>query len=411
MSKLPFQLEFQNEVDLKFKSIITNVFENFNTFLHFNNFVFNETKIIIGKNDNAHFNLSEVFKKNIKVQQFEHQLWFENQALIIENGIADYIGTCFYMINCLQEYTTADNDYLDRFDYKNSYQYKFNCVEKNLVLKYFQEMAQVVFGKKIPLKKSNFHLSHDIDFIYSAWKSEIKSSLKRGNLLQFLKVTFNKLKGQNTWQNIEQIIQLENQHNIKSTFFWLAETGKTSFPNIQNADYKLNDSYIQNCLNLIAQSQNHDNALHKSISSNSIDNELNKIPQAALKNRFHFLKFNIKSTFPKLENSKIEADYSLGFSEVIGFRNSHGLPFKPYNPITNQQYQFKVYPLHLMDSSMFYFMNLKTPKELNERIESFIKVNNESTIVGILIHNNFIELNSYQNLLQILKNNFRDSIL
>jgi hypothetical protein len=393
---------YSPSINNKLRLAIENVFNNFYDFLKFNKYEIPFHTIQIGLEENDQFKISHTFQANLLANRYHHETWFSRVPLIIEEDSKDFLGTCFYMINCLQEYEVNKLDALARFDHNQSYQFKFDCAEENLVLSYFQEMAIIIFGTKIPLQKSQFILSHDIDFINSSWKDTMKKQLKSVSFFEATNTYVRHLKGNDDWQNIDAIIADETSMNIPSIFFWLCKSGKSKFKNIKNADYKIEENYVQACLKKIEAAPLHRNGLHKSISDLSLDEELAQLPQTKL-NRYHYLKFNILDDFQKLSASNIEEDHSLGFSEIIGFRNSYGLPFTPFNPFSMSYYNFKAYPLHIMDSSLFYYMGCKTNKSMLAEIESFIEKNEKSAVISILWHNNFYKRSSYLKLLELIK--------
>ena len=401
MNQHPFHIEYNNGLSPIHQKAINNVFDNFYYFLNYNEFVPKSVKFSLGLDAKSTFQLSTIFTENLKSKTFNHASWFKDQALIIEDGNADYIGTCFYMINSLQEYAHQEVDQLGRFKYDHSYQAKFSCVEENLVLQYFQEIALVLFKQKIPLKRSDFLLSHDIDFLNSGWKSALKKAVKQFDLPAIFKISLDKLKGKDTQQNLEEILNLEIDYNVWSIFFFLTKKGKTSVKHIQNSDYKIASDYVQKCMQKISASQHHKIGIHKAISSSSFEEE--NCDLNATHNRYHYLAFSIPQDFEKLSKSKIECDHSLGFSEKIGFRNSYGLAYKPFNPIEGVYYNFWEFPVTIMDSSLHYYMGKTSLEDKHNYIQNFAYKHRYSCHISVLWHNNFFEKNAYLKLLQILK--------
>lgn len=404
LNKHPFHIEYNNRLSSPLKKAINSVFDHFYFFLSYNKFEFDKTVFSVGIDSNCTFQISNRFIQNLEEKKFEHVYWFTNQALLIETEKADYIGTCFYMINCLQEYGDYPRDLLGRFIFENTYQYKFNCAEKNLVLDYFQEVAMLIFGVKIPLQKSSYLLTHDIDFVNSAWKDQFKDGVKSLDFQSTFQASKKALTLQDDWQNIEEIIQLEQKQMVSSIFFWLPVKGKSKYPNVQNADYQIKDKYIQKCLKLIESSPNHRNGLHKSVNETALKEENELLSNLACL-RYHYLKFDIRKDYDKISKSNLSNDFSLGFSTRIGFRNGYGLPFRPIDPYSLAYYNFTVYPLHIMDSSLFYFMDKSSMEEMVDAVQDFVKLNAQSAVIGILWHNNFYEKKSYQRLLKIIATN------
>jgi hypothetical protein len=404
LDKHSFHITYTQATEHSVKLAIDNVLVNFFNFLKFNKFTPKNLNIKIGIEKDCHFQLSKTFINNLLSKEFHHEKWFEHSPRIEENGEPDFLGSCFYMINCLQEYAPSPLDSLGRFDFECSYQCKFQCTEDHLVLTYFQNIAQVLFGSPIPLQQSQYLLSHDIDALNSSWKEKLKKQIYNLSFKQALQTFIARIQGKDDWQNIEDILEDETRLQISSTFFWLGEEGRTKFKGVKNSDYKIEEAYVQNCLSKIESSALHQNGLHKSISSMPFEKELEQLP-ATTHNRFHYLKFNIPQDFQILSDSNITADYSLGFSKNIGFRNSYGLPFVPFNPITLTYYKFTAYPLHIMDSSLFYYMDFQSLEAMYAKVASFIEQHPKSALISILWHNNFYQKKDYHQLLQIIKMN------
>ena len=393
-------ITFESSLPSLVRAAVNNVFENFNFFLQFNKFKPSSKNLVIGTSNQSDLFVSQRFVQNLVQKNFDHMHWFEKQALIVENNSPDYIGTCFYMINCLQEFTNHHGDFLDRFTYEASYQYKFDCATSHLVLDYFQEMAKQIFGQPIPLKKSEYTLSHDIDALQGGWMKSFKHSLKIISVEQLYQLFKRGIQLKAPLQNLEEIILAEKKQNIQSTFFFLPVSGPTPFKNVSNADYHIEDAYVQKIFKQIKESPYHQIGLHKSIGNHTFIDELKELPST--RNRFHYLKFRIPEVYNELKESGITHDYSLGFSKQIGFRNSYGLPFKPFNPINGKSSDTWFVPLLIMDSSMHYFMGLESDESKLIAVKDFILAHRHSTIVSILWHNDYFEPKIYEELLAFI---------
>ncbi len=122
---------------------------------------------------------------------------------------------------------------------------------------------------------------------------------------------------------MDKISKLNSDYDVVSCFFWLATKS------IGCSKEKYADCNISKERQLIKPSNI--NALHKSCASYAIDEELDMLPFETTFSRFHFLKFSLPNTWKSIDSSKIRLDASLGFAEQHGFRNSYGLPFRPYD--------------------------------------------------------------------------------
>lgn len=374
------EINFLHDFPPKVKNVVTNVFENFEHFLQYNHLHKTITvSISLKNNDNADFKISQKLIDLLEDEIYNHEAWFEEEPLVIENNHPDYIATCFYMINCIQEYAENVEDKWGRFEYTKSYQYKFSVAQENLVVKYFKEMASELGLSDNLNAPSTIFLSHDID-VYKVKKQAIFTEVKTVDFSAALRTL-----AKSNEDLLQELINYEQSKGLKATYFWLPVQG--NHLEIPHADYIIDE--VKSFINQLGNSPNFELGLHKSATEKTINEEADLIAPNVNSNRYHFLKYNLKTDFPKLEASKIRADCSLGFSHTIGFRNSYGLPFKPFSPVLQKQFTFWVNPLHIMDSSLIYYTT-GTVSEKERMVKQFIDSNRENCQIGILWHNNYL---------------------
>lgn len=378
---MPYSLTFDDNIEPSAQKAIKNVFENFDYFCKHNSSDFNQNiKIgIDSKSSDCNLYVSVKFLELLEQQIWNHAYWFENEALLIDDNFEDYIGTCFYMINCIQEYADDVEDKWNRFDYKKSYQYKFGVASENLVVDYFKVIAEQLHLKHDFNAPSTLFLSHDID-ILNVKRQSVSTEWRTFNISAILRNL-----AKNKFDFLNDLINIEQSVGVKTTYFWLTEQENTQ--NIPHADYKVDE--VQHFIKHLEKHPNFMNGLHKSAHSLSLNEEASKIGDSIVLNRYHYLKYNVKEDYEKLENSKIEADCSMGFSHTIGFRNSYGLPFRPFSPISQKQYSFWVHPLHIMDSSLIYYTK-GTLSQKEKLIREFLAKHTENCQIGVLWHNNYL---------------------
>lgn len=374
------EIQFLHNFSSKVKNAVINVFENFEHFLQFNQLYKSITvKISLEENDGANFRISQKMIDLLEGDIYEHEAWFEEEPLVVENNHPDYIATCFYMINCIQEYAENVEDKWGRFDYKHSYQYKFSVAQENLVVKYFKEMAsELGFSENLNAASTVF-LSHDID-VFKVKKQSISTEIKTVDFSAVLRTL-----AKSNEDLLQELINYEQSKGLKATYFWLPVQG--NHREIPHADYTIDK--VKSFIKQLGNSSNFEVGLHKSATEKTINDEADLIAPNVKSNRYHFLKYNVKTDYPKLESSKISSDCSLGFSHTIGFRNSYGLPFRPYSPTLQKQFTFWVNPLHIMDSSLIYYTT-GTVSEKERMVKQFIDSNRENCQLGILWHNNYL---------------------
>ncbi len=292
---------------------------------------------------------------------------------------------------CLQEYADYKPDKYGRFPYAASLQKHFNCIQKNLVAEYFDKLYESTPKLKSltakQINKTKFFLTHDIDSLYGGLGDNYKYLLRKGKVSNLLQLIINHYLRTPDYMLLDKIMNIEDEHNVKSTFFWIVNKG-IGVSGIRNADYNIQNKKTKALMARI-QMRGFTNGLHKSDSKESYSDELNKLGNAALPiNRHHFLKITLPETFNAVEKANIRIDSSLGFAEEMGFRNNYGLPYFPYKLKERRSYSFIEIPLTIMDTTFKFYQN-KTPLQAQNEIMNFLNANKENAVVTILWHNNY----------------------
>ena len=326
-------------------------------------------------------------------------IWNSDIAILNEKNNKDVIATIFYMVNCIQELNlkSDDIDSFGRYKYESSYQYKLGNIDQNLVQKEIDKLC--VNWNITPVnEKSTFFISHDIDTIYGSFLQDGFWALK--NLR--VDIIFNLIVWEVTkkphWKNIDNIIKINSEYDIRSTFFWLVNKGK-GFQNVKNADYDIIKE--KDLLNKVSLSKSN-NGLHKSSSKMSIDEELDKGNLETTLNRYHFLKFKTHEEWSKISESRLNFDCSLGFAEHYGFRNSYGKAFQPFDVKNNKPYNFVEAPLHFMDGTFHKYMKVDS-KDIARRIIDFYDNNPTNCDFSLLWHNTYFTDYKYGSFLKVYK--------
>lgn len=330
----------------------------------------------------------------------KHGNFFDSSLEIKDaNGKEDIIATIFYMVNCLQEIEPSENelDHYGRFKYTASYQSKFENIQNNLVEQFidrFCEKHKIIADKH----ESTFFISHDIDTIYGSLLQDGFWALKKMKIGVLLNLIAFELSRKPHWRNIDKIIKINSEYDIRSTFFWLVNNGK-GLQDIKNSDYNITKEH--DLLKLVDQSNN-TNGLHKSCSTMTIDAELKKLDIKTSYNRYHFLNFLPHRDWKKISNSKLNFDCSLGFAEQYGFRNSYGKAFQPFDIDENKPYDFVEAPLNFMDGTFHKYMKVPT-NEIGNKIINFYEDNSQNCDLSLLWHNTYFTNYKYNSFIDEYK--------
>lgn len=336
------------------------------------------------------FAITESFTDFLSGDILKVALKYQLPEGLSEFRVKEPLACAFYLVNSLHE-TLLPEEKLDkygRYPYAESIQCANNITEENYVQSIFEKIHLDLTGKLPAEEESRIFWSHDIDYLYSAWKSDLITARRNKDLRMAVGAVCDRILKGDRWNNLGEILALEKQYNIRSVFFWLTRRRKFFLSEagmIDHADYTWTDPVPLKYWKMVMQNGSV-NGLHKSAFDSSFREELNSLPTRVNINRNHFLRAVFPKHYYRIEEAGLQWDATLGFAEHPGFRNSFGRPFRPYNLTENRPFRFRVLPLHLMDATLTEYMG-KNIFEALEYMKKFVRNHSSNTVIGILFHN------------------------
>lgn len=213
-------------------------------------------------------------------------------------------------------------------------------------------------------------VSHDIDTLFLSKRHCFKQlsfdvfNLRIPKIAQNVKTIVNKRNS--IFNNIEQLTSILDRYNISSTFFFMAlEKYERDF------NYEIDE--VKDVLLTLVE-KGHAIGLHGGheayFNKTKMLSEKNKLEDVLSKEvigyRNHYLKCQIPDFYNNLEYCGFKYDSTIGYHDMVGFRNGVCFPFQPYNEVLNNEFQFYEIPLALMDVTLYKYLNLdfKTSLEI-----------------------------------------------
>jgi peptidoglycan/xylan/chitin deacetylase (PgdA/CDA1 family) len=274
------------------------------------------------------------------------------------------------IFTCREEYSSTAFDQFDRFQYSHS---TYKGISNPVVS---EHLIRNGFSVEYPENKTFcICLTHDVDEIYPPLHHTLLSSW---NCLK--KFDFQGLKSQILWKipdknkspylNFKRIIELEQKYEAHSSFYFLATD-----QDIRRFRYKIEDPGIE--LGSITDS-GCEVGLHGGFYSytnlNEISAEKKRLEKVLGRKvagfRNHYLRFKVPDSWTLLSKAGFEYDSTLGYPDVIGFKNGMCHPFFPYDLNRNNGVNILELPLALMDTTLF--SSLKTYEETWENVKQCI---------------------------------------
>jgi peptidoglycan/xylan/chitin deacetylase (PgdA/CDA1 family) len=201
-------------------------------------------------------------------------------------------------------------------------------------------------------------LTHDVDEIYPPLKHTLLSTLtclKRLDFSGFKQQAFWKPHGKekSPYWNFQEIMDLEEKYGARSSFYFLAADS-----DIRRFRYNIED--LEGELGRIVD-RGWEVGLHGGYYAyNNLEEILREkgrlervLGRKVTGYRNHYLRFCVPDSWEVLEKAGFEYDTTLGYPDMVGFRNGMCHPFKPFNLNTGAYIDILQIPLAVMDGTLF----------------------------------------------------------
>jgi len=325
----------------------------------------------------------------------------------------DLLKSAFFLLSGYQEINLdTQKDDWGRFPYSESIQKKLNIIKTPVVNYYFRWIIRGIEtfinqNNLNPLKirdkeKFTFFLSHDVDriqyFNKHLFKGKLKKLLKHfskselSSFGKYLKNFITYLPGNDPYWNFDTLLDIENERNIHSSYFFLHQ----DVPHLDSY-YSFSDKNISELIirlktkgmeiGLHGSTRSYDNPdlyrKHKHLLETITGNDCMGVRQHRLINQY-----------PKTARLQKEAgfiyDASLGFAECAGFRNSYCHPFKPFDHKNQNMLDIWEIPLIIMEATLFEHQNLSYREADKLIFEILGEIQKFSGVFSLLWHNSYL---------------------
>jgi len=329
--------------------------------------------------------------------------YFENEILIpnftkeieyVDNDFSfDLVAAIFYLLSRAEEYNPVQLDEHGRYTHTESILYKRDLLALPVVdiwCNTFYELVQQYTGVKI-LTKYTLHSTIDVDHIY-AFKSKSKHISAASQLKDIVTLNTKRLQDRkldrDPFDTYDYLTELHRRKQIPLMFFFLtSERGE--YDRSLSPDHS---DFIQLVQELSA---DHPIGLHPSYHSyldySKILSEKTKLTSIIEKqiesSRQHYLRLSIPDTYKHLIKCGITKDYSMGYSNQLGFRAGTSRSFYWYDIQSDQQTDLQVFPFQIMDVTLRRLSNndRNIALQMSEKVIVNIKAVNGTT--RIIWHN------------------------
>lgn len=287
----------------------------------------------------------------------------------------DPFAAGFFLVSRYEEYLERQFGKHGRYPAKHSILSRNKVLDKPVVNQWAGMIAEVLQNHTPDLNVTSpgfdFLTTIDVD---NAWAFKNKSfgrlagasfrSLFRGRFQEIAeRLRIWRGEGEDPYDTYDYIRRVYQGKNDKLHFFFLV--GK---PGRFDRNISAKNKEFRSLIRSLA--LDFKIGLHPSYRSNRVKGELRKerkvlediIGKPVITSRQHYLKLLFPYTYRRLIKAGIHEDYTLGYSETIGFRAGIASPFCFYDLKEDQKTNLRVYPFQMMDVTLRDYMR-KSPDE------------------------------------------------
>ena len=390
---------------------ILNCPVNFTTkieeFIAFNGMKMNYSKTALG---NEFFIRSHdlLFEQGINDIEFSISNWESGIPCFFPAGKKssipyDIFAASFYLMCRYEEYLPHVQDEYERFSVEESMAFKNGFLEKPMIdiwaFKFLTALQEKFPEQEFKKREFNYISTFDVNqaYIYRA-KGVVRSV--GGFISDFFSLEFSaffdrmlvllKLK-KDPYDTYDEIIRLKKAYEFPTVLFFLISNASTFDTNVSitKVIYRLliksMSDYVKVGLNLSYFTMNKENLMKRELKR--MESIINT---PVSKSRQHLLRNQLPETYQNLIDLEVEEDYTMGYSDCLGFRASTCTPFYFYDLDFEIQTPLKIIPFAVNDYALHKMLK-RSPKQALLKIkELYLEVKKVNGTFVTLFHNEIL---------------------
>jgi hypothetical protein len=317
-------------------------------------------------NIEPHIILFDYGVKDYSIEVINHPSYFKIFFRTDDNDLPfDLFGASFWLLSRYEEYLPHKTDQYGRFHYRSSIAYQYDFIHVPLINLWLHELKKQLLqrwpGIQFKERNYNFVSTIDVDNVFkykykgfvrtlAGYISDMYRNDPRG-IKERTSIIFNKTK--DPFDSYDFLVKTNSEHEIRSIYFFLL------------GDYGINDkNHSANDLRFQALIKHLNDyaevGIHPSYGSNNNPQQLrvevsrlaNITHRIIGKSRQHFSMLKFPQTYQALLQAGLNEDYSMGYTNLNGFRASYCYPFKWYSLEDEQESNLLIHPFCMTEISV-----------------------------------------------------------
>ncbi len=330
--------------------------------------------------------------------------WQGYHALYFNGSVQfDIFAATFYLLTRYEEYLDIPVDKHHRFEARHSITGNKDVLREPIVDQWrmvFEAEIKKVFPEVL-FRKQIFssELTIDVDSafayrhkgLYRTMGGLAKdfTQLRFGNFIKRLSVLAGVSK--DPYETYSYISEIATSKQRPVTWFFLLSDFSEEDINVPHTN-----NYFRKLIQRIASTDKV--GIHPGYASNDEPGKLpieknrleNIIGTSVTNSRQHYLRLRFPSTYQKLIEEKITDDYTMGYSDDIGFRAGTSLAFPWFDLSKNEVTNLMIHPFVAMDTTLNKYLQLSPQESINCCLELKSRIEDTGGNYCLLWHNETI---------------------
>lgn len=321
----------------------------------------------------------------------------------------DMPALVFFMLTRYEEYWSFESDGHSRFTASQSIAGKYDFLRLPVVNIWCNEIASRI-RQKYPdavLKEQTFHFKPTID-VDLAWAFRNRGIRALGGWIKDMaRMDIPNLKARNSarqqmdkdpFYSFNRLRELHKKYDLSPLWFFLMG----NYGGIDKSISWKNEEF-RDLISFLADES--PVGIHPSSASNDdfglLEKEIFKLgvirKGVVEKSRQHYLKLSFPDTYRNLLRAGIKEDYSMGFSDDIGFRAGCAFSFPWYDLKAETLTTLRIFPFQVMDVTLKKYLKLSPELAIQEVREIISQIKTHGGTMITLWHNSsFSALHGWQ---------------
>lgn len=313
----------------------------------------------------------------------------------------DILAATFYLLSRYEEYLPHIKDKHGRYQASESIAQREGFLQRPIVDIYTRMLAdrlkEVYPEMELSLGGYEFNITIDIDTAYRYKGKGVLQTITsigrdlHGHRIEAIRERRHVIAGkkEDPYDTFDHLLRLKREHPEKKMIFFAQVADYNRYDKPTPYYYRKYRELLQH-LNDYAKVGLH--ASYESIEhTETLTRDLQRLTEILhrpiIRNRFHYLRFQLPHSYAQLVSAGITHDYSMGYAEEVGYRAGTGQAYPFFDIEHDKETPLIVHPFVVMDTTLKRKKNLTAQQAYETYCQLIDEAKKQQTVFSGIWHN------------------------